>query len=298
MSDNLSSNPKLFAGDTSLFSVVHHISQSGINLNNDLEKISNWVFQWTISFKPDINKQTQEVTFSSRFQKSNHLSLTFNGTQSEIQKYLGMFLDSKLDFKEHKQNVLNKVSKTIELLRKLQKVLPRPPLITAYKSFIRSYLDYGDIIYDQAYNVSFLQKIESIQCNAALATRGAIRETSREKLYHELGFESFVSKRSYRKLCSLYKVFKTQSPRYLFEVIPTAKRAYITRNNDKLPHFKVKHNYFKNYFFPSTVTKWNKLDLNIRIPKVSLVSKVKLWNLYVLPKIVSFFVIIQKEYNY
>ena len=145
-----------------------------------------------------------------------------------------------------------------------QKVLPRPPLITAYKSFIRSYLDYGDIIYDQAYNVSFLQKIESIQCNAALATRGAIRETSREKLYHELGFESFVSKRSYRKLCSLYKVFKTQSPRYLFEVIPTAKRAYITRNNDKLPHFKVKHNYFKNYFFPSTVTKWNKLDLNIR----------------------------------
>ena len=56
----------------------------------------------------------------------------------------------------------------------------------------------------------------------------------------------------------------TQSPRYLFEVIPTAKRAYITRNNDKLPHFKVKHNYFKNSFFPSTVIEWNKLDLNIR----------------------------------
>ena len=181
MSDNLSSNPKLFADDTSLFSVVHHISQSGINLNNDLEKISNWAFQWTMSFKPDINKQTQEVIFSSRFQKSNHLSLTFNGTsitQSEIQKHLGMFLDSKLDFKEHKQNVLNKVSKTIELLRQLQKVLPRPPLIKIYKSFIRSHLDYGDIIYDQACNVSFLQKIESIQCNAALATTGAIRETS------------------------------------------------------------------------------------------------------------------------
>ena len=65
-------------------------------------------------------------------------------------------------------------------------------------------------------------------------------------------------------LCCFYKVFKTQSPRYLFEVIPTAKRAYITRNNDKLPHFKVKLNYFKNSFFPSTVIEWNKLDLNIR----------------------------------
>ena len=152
LSDNLSSNPKLFADDTSLFSVVHHISQSGINLNNDLEKISNWAFQWTMSFKPDINKQTQEVIFSSRFQKSNHLSLTFNGTsitQSEIQKHLGMFLDSKLDFKEHIENVLNKVSRIIALLRKPQKSL------IIYKSFIRSHLDFGDIIYDQAYNVSF-----------------------------------------------------------------------------------------------------------------------------------------------
>ena len=34
---------------------------------------------------------------------------------------------------------------------------------------------------------------------------------------------------------------------------PTANRAYITRNNGKLPHFKVKHNYFKNSFFHSTV---------------------------------------------
>ena len=112
-----------------------------------------------------------------------------------------MFLDSKLDFKEHIQNVFNKVSKTTGLLRKLQKILPRPPLIAIYKSFIRSHLDYGDIIYDQAYNVSFHQKIESILYNAALAITGAIRGTSREKLYHELGFESLVSRRWYRKLC-------------------------------------------------------------------------------------------------
>ena len=105
-----------------------------------------------MSFNPDINKQTQEVIFSLKLQKSNHPSLTFNGTsvtQSEIQKHLGMFLDSKLDFKEHIENVLNKVSRIIALLRKPQKSL------IIYKSFIRSHLDFGDIIYDQAYNVSF-----------------------------------------------------------------------------------------------------------------------------------------------
>ena len=187
----------------------------------------------------------------------------FNGTQSEILKYLGMFLNSKLDFKEHIQNVLNKISKTIGLLRKLSKILPRPPL-KIYKSIIRSHLDYGDIIYDQAYNASFFQKIESIQFNAALAITGGIRGRSREKLYHELGFQSLVNRRLYRNLCCFYKVFKTQSPRYLFEVVPATKRAYITRSNDKVPHFKVKHNYFKNYFFLSTVIEWNKLDSNIR----------------------------------
>ena len=106
-----------------------------------------------------------------------------------------MFLDSKLDFKEHIQNVLNKVSKTIELYENFKKIVPRPPLITIYKSFIRSHLDHGDIIYDQDYNVPFQQKLESIQYNAALAITGAIRGASREKFYQELGFESLVSRR-------------------------------------------------------------------------------------------------------
>ena len=33
---------------------------------------------------------------------------------------------------------------------------------------------------------------------------------------------------------------------YLFDVIPTIKSNYITRNDDKPPHFKAKHNCFKN----------------------------------------------------
>ena len=149
-----------------IFSVVHDKNQFGTKLNDDMEKISNLAFHWKMSFNPDINKQVQEVIFSGRLQKLSHSSLMFNGTsvaQSETQKHLGMFLDSKLDFKEHIQNVFNKVSKTIELQRKLQKILPRPPLITIYKSFIRFHLGNGDIICDQAYNVSFHQKMEFIQ---------------------------------------------------------------------------------------------------------------------------------------
>ena len=36
-------------------------------------------------------------------------------------------------------------------------------MLTIYKSFIRPHLDYSDIIYDQAYNASFHQKLELLQ---------------------------------------------------------------------------------------------------------------------------------------
>ena len=75
--------------------------------------------------------------------------------QSTNHKHLGMILDTKLEFQEHLKDKLSKISKTIGLLRKLQKILTRTPLLTIYTSFIRRHLDYGDIIYDKAYNSSF-----------------------------------------------------------------------------------------------------------------------------------------------
>ena len=119
--------------------------------------------------------------------------------QSTTQKYLGMILDTKLDFQEHLKNKLSKISNTIGLLRKLQKILTRTPLLTIYKSFTRPHLDYGDIIYDKTYNSLFHQNVEKIEYNSALAIAGAIRGTSKEKLNQELGLESLEKRRWYRK---------------------------------------------------------------------------------------------------
>ena len=64
--DGLKSECKLFADDTSLFSVVHDISTSASDINNDLTLISNWAFQWKMSFNPDPSKQAQEIIFSRK----------------------------------------------------------------------------------------------------------------------------------------------------------------------------------------------------------------------------------------
>ena len=62
-------------------------------------------------------------------------------------------------------------------------------------------------------------RLESTQYNACLAVTGAIRGTSREKLYQELGLEPLRLRRWYRKHCLFYKVFKNEHPQYLFHLI-------------------------------------------------------------------------------
>ena len=72
----------------------------------------------------------------------------------------------------------------------MRNLLRNVALITTYKAFIRPHIDYDDILYDQAYNMSFYQKLQSIQYNAWLAITGAIDGTSKEKLYQELDLKS------------------------------------------------------------------------------------------------------------
>ena len=98
--------------------------------------------------------------------------------QVQLQKHLGLFLDQKLSFDEHIQWILIKTHKIIGMIKKLQPVIPRAALLTVYKSFLKSHLDYGDVIYDRAFNESFQNKLESIQYDAALAITGAFRGSS------------------------------------------------------------------------------------------------------------------------
>ena len=242
MPNGLNSNVKLFADDTSLFSVVDDITDSANLLNSDLSKINEWALQWKMSFNPDPIKQAQEIIFSRKTSKRNHPGLMFDNNIVNLttnHKHLGMIFDSK-----------------------------KTSLITIYKLFARPHLDYDDIIYDQTFNESFHQRIESIQYNAAIAITGAIKGTSSERFYQELGLESLRSRsrRWLRKLCLFYKIYKNKSLSYLYDLIPDRVKFYSARSSqiDNISNIKTSSNFFRNSFFPSTITEWNKLDCDIR----------------------------------
>ena len=158
-----------------------------------------------MSFNPDSTIQAQEVIFSRKTTKKIHPKIFFSNIPI-FNKHLGLHLDSKLSFDIHIKTILNKVNRTTGLFRNFQEVLPRSSLITICKAFIRPHLDYGDVIFAQDFNNSFHQRLESIQYNTALAITESIRETSKEKLYQELGFKSLQSRRWFRNLTLFYKI--------------------------------------------------------------------------------------------
>ena len=77
LADGLSSNAKLFADNTSLFSVVHNPNTTAKDLNNDLVKISGWAYQWKMSFNLDPSNEAQEVIFSRKAKKGIRSSSCF-----------------------------------------------------------------------------------------------------------------------------------------------------------------------------------------------------------------------------
>ena len=96
LSNGVSSNCRLLADDTSLFSVVNDIQSSPATLRNDLTMISDWAFHWKMIFNPDLTKQVQEVIFSIITKKLLHPCLSFNDISlknSISQKHHGLTLD-------------------------------------------------------------------------------------------------------------------------------------------------------------------------------------------------------------
>ena len=163
-----------------------------------------------MSFNPYPSKQVQEVIFSWKINKVYHPPLLFNNTTAQ------QISTQNIQGHHHNNEKVNKTNKDIGIICKPNNIFSFSALLTIYRSFVRSYLDYGDVIYDQPENESFSSKIEY---NESLAIAVAIRGIQQEKLYQELGLV-LKSRKWLMRVCYFYKLIKTQKPLYLFYLIP------------------------------------------------------------------------------
>ena len=252
LSDNISCNMKLFADDASIFVKVLDVGMSNQLIKADLDKVTQWAFQWKMKFNPDITKQAIEVIFSHKRKPPVHPALVFNNipVKRELDtKHLGLILDNKLDFRKHIAEKIKTANKGIGLLKFLTRFLTREKLSLIYKMHVRPHLDCGDVIYHNQSQES-MDLLESIQYQAGLIITGCWKGTSREKVYAELGWESLSDRRHFRRLSLYYKIKNNMTPNYLAALAQPFDQNHTTR--------------FQNSFFPYCHTNWINLDLSIR----------------------------------
>ena len=120
-----------------------------------------------------------------------------------------------------------------------------------------------------------MEKIDSVQYSAALAVTGTWRETSREKLYTELGWESLSSRRWSRRLTLLYKFVDNLAPKYTLDPIPPPHRSqYYLRNQGVIGQLNARTEKFKLSFYPNCLSEWNKLEPELRLaPSIAVFKK-------------------------
>ena len=114
---------KLFADDTSIFTVVQNPDAAALDMKHDLNLINRWSHKWRMTFNPDPSKQAVEVIFSRKRISLNHPNLFFNGSPVTTElKHPGNLLDSKLSSASHIRSVVSKSKKSIGMLKCFQNI--------------------------------------------------------------------------------------------------------------------------------------------------------------------------------
>ena len=260
LADNIMSDVKLCADDTSVFNVVFDTDISAEVLNQDLGAVQDWAYQWKMSFNPDPAKQAEQVIFSIKVFKVEHPAIYVCGSEVETvphHKHIVLILDETLNFAEHIKEAIIKARRGIGIIRCLPRYVHCDVLDQMYKLYVRPNLDYGDIVYHNQ-NSSLMSKLESTQYAAAPAVSGAWRGTNTDKLSEEHGWESLAHRRWYRRLCLFYKIMNNGTLEYTRRYLPTFKQnPYDLRRPRNFAEERTNTNRYLNSFYPYCIKAWN-----------------------------------------
>jgi hypothetical protein len=117
IADDIQSLVRLFADDSSLMFSSTNPLEAEDRLNLDLHVLDNWTKQWLVDFNP---QKTEYMVMSIR-QNINPINLKIdseNLNQVDNHKHLGVAISSNSKWAEHINNICQKATKQIFVLRK------------------------------------------------------------------------------------------------------------------------------------------------------------------------------------
>ena len=158
----IESPPKLFADDTCL--VINHENVSTLQdkMNNELKKLHNWCNANKLTMNP--SKCTAILVSPKLNTQIINVNITIDSTLiaiSETSKYLGVMIDSKLNFQNHIKIMESKLSRGVAILYTLKAMLPREAFSKICFALFHPHFLCGLVVWGSTFP-TYMSKLESL----------------------------------------------------------------------------------------------------------------------------------------
>ena len=177
---------KLYADDTVLYQAGLNHEEAQLKLQESVNSFKQWCHINALTINAP---KTKVMVFASRakVKKCRNVTVEIGGTRLKVVpsfKYLGLTLDSTLNFTQHIASVIRLITYKMTLLAKLKKYLNTEVATLIYKSMILPYFDYADVIYWKA-NERDLGKLQTLQNKCLRICKGRDRRFSVDRVHKQ-----------------------------------------------------------------------------------------------------------------
>ena len=220
----------LFADDTTIYIVGENIAtiQSSLQLCLDLAHL--WLQKHGLKLNPT---KTKSMLIHSSKKVVDRLQLNLKSTpieQVHTFKFLGVVVNDTLTWTDHIDMECKKVSRKLNLLRRLSWFLPRSLLLLFLKSYILPQFDYCDVVWCGC-TKSESTRLESLLNFACRTVLRRSKHSSASAARQELHLSTLSSRRKLHLSQAVFKCLSSQSPPYLSTLFSTPNSSHYTRSH-------------------------------------------------------------------
>ena len=257
----------LFADDTNLFYSSKSITELQQVLNNELAALSEWFKANRLSL--NIDKTSYILFCANNARRVPELSFelfieSIKVKRVESCKFLGVYLDEKMTWKNHIEQITSKMSKTVGIISRTKHILPKYVLHTLYYTMIFPYLHYCNIVWASTYP-SRLEKIFVLQKRIIRIISACKYRDHTSNCFKELHILKFPDINFLQTALFMFKVDRNLLPSHLIKSFYQNSEIhhYCTRSSDNYHLESVNTNMKRFSFNHKGPILWNSIPPSI-----------------------------------
>ena len=262
-----------FADDASIFMSNTDMAVLESQMNKELETIHDW-------FNCNMLKlNLQKTSFQLFTKKKNCIEpkLEISGIpidKLEEVKFLGVIVDSNLNFKPHIHQLSVKLAQLSGVIGSIKYILSKPQLVLIYNALILPHLTYCSLIWGLNYHTS-LKRLLLLQKRIARHILGLNYRDSVTHRFGDLKILTVYSILKYRAVLFAHKYLNNVLPRALQNILEIRDPVVDTRNRNMLFIPFTRLTYRKHTVRFSVPEIWNELGQKCELSQNLTISTIK-----------------------